>query len=84
MNLLNKINDGNIPGLGLRPFLDVQGNEKEGIFVMYDTETGKKISGVIVTDLPDREEKSIIFGSDECVVVYGTYKDSDFELKGED
>ena len=39
MNLLDKINDGDIPGLGLRPYLDVQGNEKKGIFVMYDTNT---------------------------------------------
>ena len=84
MNLLDKINDGDIPGLGLRPYLDVQGNEKEGIFVMYDTNTDKKISGVIVTDLPDREENSIIFGSDNVVVIYGTYLDSSFELKGED
>tara|TARA_Y100000361_G_scaffold62182_1_gene54632 strand:- start:1307 stop:2437 length:1131 start_codon:yes stop_codon:yes gene_type:complete len=84
MNLLDKINDGDIPGLGLRPYLDVQGNEKEGIFVMYDTNTDKKVSGVIVTDLPDREENSIIFGSDNVVVIYGTYLDSSFELKGED
>ena len=83
MNLLDKINDGDIPGLGLRPYLDVKGNEKKGIFVMYDTNTDKKISGVIVTDLPDKEEKSIIFGSDNVVVIYGTYTDSSFELKGE-
>ena len=83
MNLLDKINDGDIPGLGLRPYLDVKGNEKEGIFVMYDTNTNKKISGVIVTDLPDREESSIIFGSDNVVVIYGTYLDSSFKLEGE-
>ena len=41
--LLDKINDGDIEGLGLRPYLDVQGNEKKGIFVMYDTVTDKKI-----------------------------------------
>jgi len=83
MNLLDKINDGDIPGLGLRPYLDVQGNEKKGIFVMYDTNTDKKISGVIVTDLPDKEESSIIFGSDNAVVIYGTYLDSSFKLEGE-
>jgi len=83
MNLLDKINDEEIPGLGLRPYLDVKGNEKKGIFVMYDTNTDKKISGVIVTDLPDKEEKSIIFGSDNVVVIYGTYTDNSFELKGE-
>ena len=84
MNLLDKINDGDIEGLGLRPYLDVQGNEKKGIFVMYDTDTNKKISGVIVTDLPDKQEESIIFGSDGCVVIYGTYTDNSFKLVGED
>ncbi len=84
MNLLDKINDGDIEGLGLRPYLDVQGNEKKGIFVMYDIVTDKKISGVIVTDLPDSQEESIIFGSDKCVVIYGTYTDNSFKLVGED
>ena len=84
MNLLDKINDGEVPPLGLRPYLDVQGNEKKGIFVMYDTNTDKKISGVIVTDLPDKEENSIIFGSDNAVVIYGTYTDKSFELRGKD
>ena len=84
MNLLDKINDGEVPPLGLRPYLDVQGNEKKGIFVMYDTDTNEKISGVIVTDLPDREESSIIFGSDNVVVIYGTYLDSSFKLEGDD
>lgn len=82
MNLLNKINDGDIQGLGLRPYLDVQGKEKQGIFVMYDTNTNNKISGVIVTDLPNKEEESIIFGSDKCVVIYGTYTPNSFELNG--
>ncbi len=84
MNLLDKINDGEVPPLGLRPYLDVQGNEKKGIFVMYDTNTDKKISGVIVTDLPDKEENSIIFGSDDAVVIYGTYTDNSFKLEGKD
>ena len=82
MNLLDKINDGEVPPLGLRPYLDVQGNEKKGIFVMYDTNTDKKISGVIVTGLPDKEENSIIFGSDNAVVIYGTYTDNSFKLVG--
>jgi len=82
MNLLDKINDGEIPGLGLRPYLDVQGKEKQGIFVMYDINTDKKISGVIVTDLPDKQEESIIFGSDKCIVIYGTYTPNSFELNG--
>lgn len=84
MNLLDKINDGEVPPLGLRPYLDVQGNEKKDIFVMYDTNTDKKISGVIVTDLPDKEENSIIFGSDNAVVIYGTYTDNSFKLVGDD
>ena len=41
------------------------------------------VKPLIVTDLPDREESSIIFGSDNVVVIYGTYLDSSFKLEGE-
>ena len=57
--------------------LDVAGGKKADVIIEG------KISGVIVTDLPDREESSIIFGSDNAVVIYGTYLDSSFKLEGE-
>jgi len=83
MKLLDKINQNKIPGVALRPYLNPKGGEKEGIFQMYNPDTNKIVAGIIVTDLPDSQEDSIIFGSDDCVVIYGTFRDSDFKLQGE-
>ena len=49
---------------------------------MYNGETDTKISGVIVTNLPSKDEESIIFGSDKAVVIYRTYSPKDFSLEG--
>jgi hypothetical protein len=59
------------------------GNTKEGINIMFNDETNKPVTGVIVTDLPTKDEQSIIFGSDNAVVIYKTYLPSDFNLQGE-
>ena len=50
---------------------------------MYNEETDTKVSGVIVTDLPSKDEDSIIFGSDDAVVVYKTYSPKDFSEEGD-
>ena len=50
---------------------------------MYNGETDTKITGVIVTDLPSKDEESIIFGSDDAVVIYKTYSPKDFNLEGD-
>ena len=50
---------------------------------MYNGETDTKISGVIVTNLPSKDEESIIFGSDDAVVIYKTYSPKDFSLEGD-
>lgn len=82
--LSEKIKNGDYaPQLVFRPYVDKMGNTKEGINLMYNDETNQPISGVIVTDLPSKEEGSIIFGSDDAVVVYKTFLPSDFELKGD-
>jgi hypothetical protein len=82
--LSEKIKNGDFaPELTFRPFKDKLGNEKKGINVMYNETTGKKVTGVIVTDLPEKEEQSIIFGSDKAVVVYKTYTPKDFTLEGD-
>ena len=81
--LSEKIKNGEFaPTLTFKPFLDKLGNVKEGINVMYNEETNKKVTGVIVTDLPSKDEESIIFGSDKAVVVYRTYSPKDFTLEG--
>jgi hypothetical protein len=51
---------------------------------MYNDITDTKVSGILVTDLPNKEEESIIFGSDKAVVVYRTYTENDFKQEGED
>lgn len=82
--LSSKIENGDFaPQLVFQPFEDKLGNVKEGINVMFNEETGVKITGVIVTDLPTKDEESIIFGSDDAVVIYRTYSPKDFTLEGD-
>jgi hypothetical protein len=81
--LSEKIKNGDLPPLVFKPFKDRLGNEKAGINIIYNQETGEKVSGVIVIDLPSKEEQSIIFGSDNAVVIYKTYSPKDFTLEGD-
>lgn len=81
--LSEKIKNGDLYPLIFKPFNDKLGNEKEGINIMYNKETGKKITGVIVTDLPSKDEESIIFGSDNAVVIYKSYTPKDITLEGD-
>ena len=79
--LSEKIKKGDFaPELVFKPFVDKLGYKKEGINIMYNETTGKPVTGVIVTELPSKDEESIIFGSDNAVVVYRTYSPNDFEL----
>jgi hypothetical protein len=71
------------PELVFMPFKDKLGNTKEGVNTMYNEKTKQKISGILVTNLPTKEEESIIFGSDNVVVVYRSFSPSDFKLKGD-
>jgi hypothetical protein len=82
--LVAKIKNGDFgPELIFKPFIDKLGNEKQGINIMYNDTTNTKVSGVLVTDLPNKEEESIIFGSDKAVVIYRTYTESDFNQQGD-
>ena len=84
LKLSDKIKNGDFaPQLVFKPFVDKMGNTKEGINIMFNDETNKPVTGVIVTDLPTKDEQSIIFGSDNAVVIYKTYLPSDFNLQGE-
>ena len=83
LKLSDKIKNGDFaPQLVFKPFVDKMGNTKEGINIMFNDETNKPVTGVIVTDLPTKDEQSIIFGSDNAVVIYKTYLPSDFDLQG--
>ena len=84
LKLSDKIKNGDFaPQLVFKPFVDKMGNTKEGINIMFNDETNKPVTGVIVTNLPTKDEQSIIFGSDNAVVIYKTYLPSDFDLQGE-
>ena len=84
LKLSDKIKNGDFaPQLVFKPFVDKMGNTKEGINIMFNDETNKPVTGVIVTNLPTKDEQSIIFGSDNAVVIYITYLPSDFDLQGE-
>jgi hypothetical protein len=77
--LSDKISKGDFaPKLTFKPFVDKLGNIKQDINTMFDERTDTKVTGVIVTDLPKNEEESIIFGSDNAVVVYRTFSPKDF------
>ena len=84
LTLSNKIASGSFaPELVFQPFVDKLGNKKEGINTMYNETTKTKVSGIIVTDLPSKEEESIIFGSDKVIVVYRSFSSNDFRLEGD-
>ena len=84
LKLSDKIKNGDFaPQLVFKPFVDKMGNTKEGINIMFNDKTNKPVTGVIVTNLPTKDEQSIIFGSDNAVVIYKTYLPSDFDLQGE-
>jgi hypothetical protein len=80
--LSKKIENGDFaPELVFKPFVDPLGNVKKGINIMYNEVEDKKVTGVIVTDLPEKDEEAIIFGSDNAVVIYKTYTPKNFTLE---
>ena len=82
--LADKIKKGEFaPELTFIPFRDQAGRTKEGIFTMFNKQTQQKVAGVIVTDLPGDDTDSIIFGSDNAVVIYRTFSPKDFSLEGD-
>ena len=72
--------------LVFKPFTNKLGIEKKGINTMYNENTGKKVTGVIVTDLPDAQSENIIFGSDDAKVIYQSFDTTNpeqiYELDG--
>ena len=78
--LMNKLSDKLInnpfPNVGLRK------TEKENIYRLYNPETGNDLSGIIITNLPDNDNESIVFGTDEpkVQVIKHTFQPSDFSF----
>lgn len=81
---IRKVQDGKFaPEITFIPFVDKLGKTKKNIFNLYDAENETKLGGVVITDLPNKEEHSIIFGRDNAKVVYRTFRPSDFTVKGD-
>jgi hypothetical protein len=56
--------------------------DKKDIYRLYNPSTGQEYSGIIITDLDNKDMASIVFGSDkpQTVVVKETFDESDFTL----
>lgn len=81
---VKKVQSGHFaPEITFIPFVDKLGKTKRDIYNLYDAENETKLGGVVITDLPNKEEHSIIFGPDNAQVVYRTFRPSDFRTKGD-
>ena len=82
--LIEKIeNNYFYPTITFKPFKDKLGNIKEGIKTMFSGVTGNKITGIIVTDLPTKDNHAVVFGSDNAQIVYKTFTQNDFKKHSE-
>ena len=81
-DLVNKLSQKLIsnpfPTIGLRK------TEKEGIYRLYNPKTNTDLSGIIITDLPNNENESIVFGTDKpkTIVIKQTFSPNDFSFSG--
>jgi hypothetical protein len=80
-DLVNKLSQKLIkkpfPTIGLRE------TEKEGIYRLYNPKTNTDLSGIIITNLPNNENESIVFGTDDpkVQVIKHTFQPSDFSFE---
>ena len=73
---------GEIPGFELRPNPDVKGK-----YLMYNSNTGDRVTKVIIPDFIDNEEQidKFVFGPEKPkpIVVSRSWKEDDFKLEGD-
>jgi hypothetical protein len=74
IQLSDKLINDPFPNVGLRE------TEKKDIYRLYNPETGTDLSGIIINNLPDNDNESIIFGTDKpkVDVIKHTFQPSDF------
>jgi hypothetical protein len=79
-DLINKLSQKLINN----PFLTIglRKTEKEGIYHLYNPKTNTDLSGIIITNLPNNENESIVFGTDKpkTVVIKQTFSPNDFSF----
>jgi len=78
IKLVDKLSKKPYKNLGLAK------TDKKGIYRLYNPSTKQEYSGIIITDLDNKDMASIVFGSDkpQTVVVKETFDESDFTLNG--
>lgn len=73
---------GKIPGFELKPNPDVKGK-----YLMYNSNTGDRVTKVIIPDFIDNEEQidKFVFGPEKPkpIVVSRSWKEDDFKLEGD-
>ena len=73
---------GKIPGFELKPNPDVKGK-----YLMYNSNTGDRVTKVIIPDFIDNEKQidKFVFGPEKPkpIVVSRSWKEDDFKLKGD-
>lgn len=72
--------DGKIKGFELQPNPEVKGK-----YLMYNPETGERITKVVIPDFPKGNEEDLVFGPEKpkVIVVGRTWSDDDFTLNGD-
>jgi hypothetical protein len=78
LKLSKKLLDSPFPNVALRE------TDKKDIYRLYNPETGTDLGGLVITDLPDNENESIVFGTDtpKTIVIKHTFSSSDFSFSG--
>lgn len=76
LKLSEKLLDSPFPNVALRT------TDKKDIYRLYNPETGTDLGGLVITDLPDNENESIVFGTDnpKTIVIKHTFQPSDFSF----
>ena len=76
LKLSKKLLDSPFPNVALRE------TDKKDIYRLYNPQTNTDLGGLVITHLPDNENESIIFGTDnpKTVVIKHTFTPDDFNF----
>jgi hypothetical protein len=76
LKLSKKLLDSPFPNVALRE------TDKKDIYRLYNPQTNTDLGGLVITNLPDNENESIIFGTDnpKTIVIKHTFSSNDFNF----
>jgi len=80
LKLSKKLLNSPFPNVALRT------TDKKDIYRLYNPETETDLGGLVITNLPNNENESIVFGTDKpkTVVIKHTFQNNDFSISGND